>query len=767
MHDLDSRVVYEFGEFQLDVAQRLLRSRADGKPVPLTSKVFETLLYLVEHRGELVEKTTLMQAIWPNVVVEENNLNQNISALRRVLGESATEHRFIVTVPGRGFRFVASVKTVTTSPPVQPTGADGAARPAPSSPPASGDTPLEARSVRSPARIILWGLAGTALALIAGSFLWYFARPTVESTPTSAAQTSVTSILISAALGKPRLAILPFENLSPDPANAFFADGLHEELLNTIAQRVPGLEVISRTTMMSYRRDPPKPLAEVARELGASHLLEGSVRREAKKVRLTLQLIDAHTDAHLWSQNYDRTLTDALTLQSDVAGEVASQLSLQLVGGPESAVPRTRSPEAYDLYLKSMLARQSLHPFAPVERYRDVEGLLSRAIELDPSFASAYAQRATFRAAMFAFNYDVSEEQVRRIREDVDAGLRLAPREPHVLAAEASFWNWVERDLLRALASYESAEENGLAEPMFLLGKGGVLIRSGRLDETVGLNERLMALDPGNPFILSGSAVSLSLGHRAADALRVVNRGLERFPENAALRLLRAQVIFAFTGRADEWRAALDRVGETTSPTTLLDQHFSLLRIEHRYAELQKLLDGVSATSTRVIAGQGGGYFYGVGQRPTAEYRGWTELLLDDSAAAATQGRAVLEFVTNQRETQRNAWFLHLLTAEGWTFLEQRKRAIAEARKTLELMPPSRDALSWVGAAQVTAGIYAWSGAQDEAVDLLEALVTARPGTAPAWVTRDPLFTVPLAHNPRYRALVGRLEAQMQNIHLR
>src|SRR6185295_11376845 len=152
-----TRLVYEFGEFQVDATQRLLRSRVDGAPVPLTSKAFETLLYLVEHSGELVDKATLMKAIWPNVVVEENNLNQSIMALRRVLGESPDEHRFIVTVPGRGFQFVAGVKALTTAA-VQSTGAAATAGPAPAEPSASADTPLEARSVRSRARIILWGL---------------------------------------------------------------------------------------------------------------------------------------------------------------------------------------------------------------------------------------------------------------------------------------------------------------------------------------------------------------------------------------------------------------------------------------------------------------------------------------------------------------------------------------------------------------------------------------------------------------------------------
>jgi tetratricopeptide (TPR) repeat protein len=518
--------------------------------------------------------------------------------------------------------------------------------------------------------------------------------------------------------------------------------------------------------MMSYRRDPAKPMAEVARELGASHVIEGSVRREAKKVRLTLQLIDARTDAHLWSQNYDRTLTDSLTLQSDVAGEVASQLSMQIIGGTQPAVPPTRSAEAYDHYLKALVTSKFLNPFVPVKRYLEVDSLLNRAIALDPSFALAYAHRATFRGAMFAFNYDVSEAQARRVRDDVDAGLRLAPHEPMVLAAEALYWSSIERDLPRALASYESGEMAGLTDPMFLAGKSFLLIRLGRVDEAVKLNERLMELDPGNPFILSFFASTLWLAGRPAEALRIVDRGLERFPEDASLRLLRARFIFSFTGRTDEWRAALDRVSETASPTTMLDQQVTLLTFEHRYAEIQKLLDGVSATSTRVIAGGGGRAFFGVGERPIAEYRGWTALLLGHAATAATQGRAVLEFVANQKETKANAWYLRLLTAEALTFLGQRERAIAAARETLKLMPPSRDAHCWISVSSAMARVFAWSGAQDEAVALLEKYAAARPGAGPAWVTRDPTYVVPLAHNSRYQALVVRLEAEMRDTKL-
>ncbi len=688
MGESAQRVTYEFDRFQVDPGQRLLRSRVDGEPLPLTAKAFDTLLYLVEHRGELVEKRTLMKAVWPNVVVEENNLNQSISALRRVLGEQAGEHRYIVTEAGRGYRFVAPVETVST--------------------------------------------------------------------------TAVAGVTASHRL---RIAILPFENLSPDPNDAYFTDGLHEEILSTLARRAPGLEVVSRTTMMGYRLH-PKPVQEVAQELAATHVIEGSVRRDQNTVRLTVQLIDARRDRHLWSRNYDRALREVLTLQSDVATEVASQLSVQLSGTAQSAAPPTQNPEAYDLYLKALVARQFVTPFAPIERYRDVDDLLARAIVLDPSFAAAYAQRATFRGAMYAFNYDVSEEHVRRIREDMDAGLRLAPDDPFVLAAEALHWSWVERDLPRALTTYEASEAAGLTDSMFLTGKAGILLRMGQVAESSRLLERLLALDPGNPFIIVGTAMTLAYQRRPADALRALDRALEMFPGNPTLSSARAQVIFAYTGRSDEWRALLDRGDLEATRNAFLDQHFDLLRIEHRYAELQKLLDEVSETSIRVIAGPAAGGFYGAGDRPTAEYRGWTSLLLGDRPAAARHGHAVLEFVANAPETTRNAWFLRLLKAQGHTFLAQPALAIVAAHAALELMPPSRDALTRLTMTARTAAIYAWSGAEDDAVGLLEELSAAIPGVGPGQLARDPLFGVPLERNHRFLALVQRLEEKMRTTEL-
>ena len=296
-----------------------------------------------------------MKAVWPDVIVEENNLNQSISAVRRILGDTRDQHRYVVTIPGVGYQFVADVKVIKNE--------DGQCRCGPCR--SLGGEPRSGAGICRRGR----GVAGaddglpisTAPAAVPAS-PGSGQQPEHETGPACAAMgwhrcrararrrlgvdvhsTCGTADRFSTRLTQPttepqaentapRLAIMPFTNLSPEPANAFFADGLHEEILSTLAERIPGIAVISRTTMMSYRQN-PKPLGEVAQELGATHVMEGTVRREGDHVRLTLQLVDAGTDRYLWSQTYDRALASAMTLQSEVAADVAKQMSVRLARG--------------------------------------------------------------------------------------------------------------------------------------------------------------------------------------------------------------------------------------------------------------------------------------------------------------------------------------------------------------------------------------------------------------------------------------------------
>jgi TolB-like protein len=596
--------------------------------------------------------------------------------------------------------------------------------------------------------------------------------PAPVSTPMSAApsanvvkgQTATTASLPSPALAakKPRLAILPFENLSPDPANAFFTDGLHEEILATLAQRAPGLEVISRTTMMMYRLK-PKSVAEVARELGATHVIEGSVRRDGQQVRLTLQLIDARTDDHLWAQDYDRTLTHALTLQSEVANAVAAQLSVQIARGAEGAKPLTRDPEAYDLYLKALLGRgaalATTSPDAFADAFRNIDELLTAAIARDPSFAAAYAERSPVRLSSFLGNLDTSEEPLRRAREDVETAERLAPADPKVIAARAVYRMDVDQDRQGALAGFAAAEAAGLADPMWIALEGETFVRLGRCDEGISVFERTLLLDPRNPWIVARMADTLAACHRPIEAVRTLDSAIRQLPDAAPFRRARAYVVFAFTGNTDALNALPAGGGPAVFQEAAgvgIDWEFDRLRWTHRNPELQQLLAHIAAPVLPTPA-------IGAGDQPTARYRGWMHLLQGDRREAAKDGTAVLHFVAYRKETQWNRLSLREITAEGYTFAGEPARAIAAARSALELVPAVGS--PWDGLR--IAAVYAWSGAEDQAVELLEHIATRIPGPGPAEIARDPLYTVPLAHNARYQQLNARLEAQMRAMKLR
>jgi TolB-like protein len=334
MPETAAKIQYEFNDFRLDPQQRLLLSGPEGRPIPLPPKQFDTLLYFVERRGELLDKTTLMRAIWPNIVVEENSLNQNISALRRVLGESPGEHRFIVTEPGRGYRFVADVRTITVGAPES-----------------------RARTPEAPAAVS--------------------ARAPGMTSPTRSS-----------------IAVLPFANLTGDPAKEYFSDGMAEELIHTLA-RLPGLRVPARTSSFAYKGR-NIDVRQIARDLQVAAVLEGSVRSAGERIRVTAQLIDAETGYHLWSQNYDRKFDDLFELQDALATEIVRTLRSSLHGDLSGALPHappTHDIEAYHLYLRSLDLSDN-----PIVNLPRALGDLQRAVERDPKFARAHAALTSLRS---------------------------------------------------------------------------------------------------------------------------------------------------------------------------------------------------------------------------------------------------------------------------------------------------------------------------------------------------------------------------------
>ena len=406
----EAKRCYEFSSFRLDAARRVLFMQ--GTPLLLPPKVFNTLLVLVERRGQVVEKDELMKLLWPDSFVEEANLTQNVSLLRKLLGEVPNDHRYIVTVPGRGYRFVAEVaesgneetdlivKERTRSPIVitqegklgPPSEEEKVpfatqeklSTPGGSSASVGGSSrrraPLLSRKAIALAALLTTVLGGVLLSI------WLFRGGL------PAHQVEIKS-----------LAVLPLENLSGDPD--YFADGMTEALITDLA-KIGALRVISRQSVMKYKGT-RQSTSDIAQELKVDAVVLGSVLRGDDKVRITIQLIHPATDRHLWSESYERDLRDILTLQREVTRAIAGEIRIKLSESEQTHLAKALqvNPEAYLYYLrgKALDVRNN-----KADNEAAIESL-ERAVNIDPHFAAAHARLAV--AYVDRFFFFVSEDR--------------------------------------------------------------------------------------------------------------------------------------------------------------------------------------------------------------------------------------------------------------------------------------------------------------------------------------------------------------------
>ena len=491
---METKVIYTFDPYRFEREARILLR--DGKIISLTPKVSELLLVLVERSGQVVTKDELIQLVWPDTFVEESNLTSNISILRKQLGVHPDGGEYIETIPKRGYRFVAAVTRVQDSEPAK-------ALPEPEAEPAR----VEKRT--PPFRLIL-GLCVTTAVLLAA---WYW-RPRLVSTP------PVDS-----------LAVLPLVNLSGDPNQDYFADGMTEALTADLAQ-IGALRVISRTSVMQYKGT-KKSLPEIAQQLKTDVIVLGSVLRSGRRVRVTAELVQASTDRHLWAKTYERDLGDILDLQNEVAQAIADEIQAKITPHEQGRLARRRkvNPDAYEAYLKG---RFFVNPFTEEALEKSMD-YFEEAIKLDSGYGAAYAGLGEVWACLQYIGAAPPEEAHPKALEavtkalEIDEGLAEAHGAMGVIKADEWDYPGAERECKRA---FELNPGYALAHLFY----SNQLRHRGRTEESIAEAKRGLELDPLSPMTNEGLADAYMSARRYDLAIEQYQKTLELYPNQAGSR---------------------------------------------------------------------------------------------------------------------------------------------------------------------------------------------------------------------------------------
>jgi TolB-like protein/Tfp pilus assembly protein PilF len=515
----------------------------------------------------------------------------------------------------------------------------------------------------------------------------------------------------------PALAVLPFANLSPDPENAYFADGLHEEVLATLA-RAGGLRVISRTSVQEFR-DSKRNLKEIADVLGVSLILEGSVRRSGDDLRLTLQLIDGRTDEHLWTETYDRKFRDSLDLQQSIAEQVVSAIGATLSPAEQQLINRAAPtvPEAYDSYLHALaLASQ----YATEAEFGVVLALLDRSIELDPGFAPAHALRAKMRIWFQAVEGTDDTAMTDGARADIDRALQLEPDLPEALVARGLYHTYVARDPERALEDLERALELAPSDADTHNVAGLTLRRLGRIDEAIEHFADAARLAPGDERFDFRVAQTLTWIGRLDDAERERQRLVERYPANPTTRLYGFIIRFLATGQSDGFREEFERVEAMLEGPLRTELAIGMLTIIGDLPGLATFLESATAQ----------------GRDRARLDLATTYLALGDEARA----RPFLEATVVEAIRLPDDAFAVAEGAVALALLGRTDEALRSADRAVQLAPERLDAVNAPQVAMLRAWVLIHSGARaDEGYREFERLLGSI-NLQPRWVAATPLW---------------------------
>ena len=585
---------------------------------------------------------------------------------------------------------------------------------------------IRAKQVRR-RRLLLWLSAALLflLCLPIGSWIWTRRAALTTAYKIGAAGISETSI-----------AVLPLENLSEEKDNAYFADGIQEELLSNLA-KIKDLKVISRASVMQYKSGITRNLKEIAQQLGVSKVVEGSVRRSGNRIRVSVQLIDALTDRHIWSENYDRTLADSLAMQGELATEIAASVGATLSPQEKARVAAkpTNNTAAYDAYLRARGFPGGSHQDGAIHLFQE-------AVRLDPNFVLAWAYLSSAQSLSYWVGTDPSPARLAAAKDSLDRALSLDPNLPEVHLALGNYLYHGPHDYTGALAEFEQAEK-GLPNSADVIEAIAALQRRlGHWDEAIAEQRRLVELDPRSIHASWSLASTYRMLRRFPEALATLDRALAWDPTKGSLLSTKAEVFLA-TGDLQ----AMEPLLANPRLDPILRATYSLF--QRRYAEAIEVLSNALADETDRDTRNIEKLLLGLSQQRSS----------DVVAARATYEDAARDFKRQLEKAAPDSFAAGVTHSFlGWAYagLDEAASAIAEGQKSMALQPTSKDPVEGPVEEEGMARIYALLGDADHAVPILKRLLRIPYGGAitPALLRLDPVWDQ-IRSDPRFQELAS------------
>jgi TolB-like protein/Tfp pilus assembly protein PilF len=542
------------------------------------------------------------------------------------------------------------------------------------------------------------------------------------------------------------IAVLPFENLSDEKENAYFADGVQDDVLTNLS-KIGDLRVISRTSVMQYRGRPTN-LREIGKALGVSNILEGSVRRSGKRVRVNVQLIDANTDEHVWANDYDGDVTDVFALQSDLAREIANALQAKL--SPAEKSQMTLKPtENGEAYLAFVQAHDLSCAYEDLTKLKQSAQLYQRAIDLDPKFALALARYSQLESWMLR-THEATPEHREKARSLAEQALQLQPDLPEAHLALGSSYYYGDNNYDAALKEFEIAQRGLPNESEVYLAIGAIQRRQGKWAESTANLEKSASLNPKDTWPLQNLVMNYQMLRNFNAANRTVDRALQINPQAMGLWELKVKLGIAEKGDFGVYERAVEKVKSfpmsDEERLNTLGGEANLLLLQRKYQQLLQLGQRFTDDSFAAVPGSLAIKYFAIGIAQKG---------LGDDAASRTALLKAKDILEEQVKQKPDDADLHVQLAKLLAWLGEKDVAIAQAQRAMDLRPESKDAFEGPQITEQVAQVYAILGDNARAIELLDGLLS-RPSEVTLQTLKVNPAWDPLRNDPGFQALFAK-----------